>query len=208
MLHLVFYILSYSTFEATIKYFPLPKQSITVVQESRRTAKLYLKGAVNMQDSVDFIEDIENVYTNKVSVRFGDDTKKVFNRYNCDITNIELFDDFIKLKLKLPIIGNINVVLKEAYRVLKPGGRFMCLEFSKIDNELLNYFYKQYSKTIPLIGKFIVGSDKPYKYLIESIEKFYNQEQLAKLILDNGFSNVEYRNVSNGISAIHSGWKI
>ena len=84
----------------------------------------------------------------------------------------------------------------------------MCLEFSKIDNELLNYLYKQYSKTIPLIGKLIVGSDKPYKYLVESIEKFYNQEQLAKLILDNGFSNVEFRNVSNGISAIHSGWKI
>ena len=68
--------------------------------------------------------------------------------------------------------------------------------------------YKEYSKTIPLIGKLIVGSDKPYKYLVESIEKFYNQEQLVKLILDNGFSNVEFRNVSNGISAIHSGWKI
>ena len=84
----------------------------------------------------------------------------------------------------------------------------MCLEFSKIDNELLNYLYKKYSKTIPFIGKFIVGSDKPYKYLIESIENFHNQEQLAELILDNGFSNVEYRNVSYGISSIHSGWKI
>ena len=84
----------------------------------------------------------------------------------------------------------------------------MCLEFSKIDNELLDYLYKQYSKTIPLIGKLVAGSDKPYKYLIESIEKFYNQEQLVELILDNGFSNVEFRNVSNGISAIHSGWKI
>ena len=76
------------------------------------------------------------------------------------------------------------------------------------NKSLLNYLYKQYSKTIPLIGKFVVGSDKPYKYLIKSIEKFYNQEQLVELILDNGFSNVEFRNVSNGISAIHSGWKI
>ena len=84
----------------------------------------------------------------------------------------------------------------------------MCLEFSKIDNELLKYLYKQYSKTIPFIGKLIVGSNKPYEYLIESIDKFYNQEELVKLIKDNGFSNVEYRNVSNGISAIHSGWKI
>ena len=116
--------------------------------------------------------------------------------------------DYYSISYGIRNVSDINIVLKEALRVLKPGGRFMCLEFSKIDNELLNYLYKQYSKTIPLIGKLIVGSDKPYKYLIESIEKFYNQEQLAKLILDNGFSNVEYRNVSNGISAIHSGWKI
>ena len=116
--------------------------------------------------------------------------------------------DYYSISYGIRNVSDINNVLKEAFRVLKPGGRFMCLEFSKIDNELLNYLYKQYSKTIPLIGKFIVGSDKPYKYLIESIEKFYNQEQLADLILDNGFSNVEYRNVSNGISAIHSGWKI
>ena len=116
--------------------------------------------------------------------------------------------DYYSISYGIRNVSDINAVLKEAFRVLKPGGRFMCLEFSKIDNELLNYLYKQYSKTIPLIGKLIVGSDKPYKYLIESIEKFYNQEQLAELILDNGFSNVEYRNVSNGISAIHSGWKI
>ena len=116
--------------------------------------------------------------------------------------------DYYSISYGIRNVSDINAVLKEAFRVLKPGGRFMCLEFSKIENELLNYLYKQYSKTIPLIGKLIVGSDKPYKYLIESIEKFYNQEQLAELILDNGFSNVEYRNVSNGISAIHSGWKI
>ena len=84
----------------------------------------------------------------------------------------------------------------------------MCLEFSKIDNELLNFLYKQYSKTIPLIGKFIVGTEKPYEYLVNSIDKFYNQQQLVELILNNGFSNIEFRNVSNGISAIHSGWKI
>ena len=116
--------------------------------------------------------------------------------------------DYYSISYGIRNVSDINIVLKEALRVLKPGGRFMCLEFSKIDNELLNYLYKQYSKTIPLIGKLIVGSDKPYKYLIESIDKFYNQEQLANLILNNGFSNVEYRNVSNGISAIHSGWKI
>jgi demethylmenaquinone methyltransferase/2-methoxy-6-polyprenyl-1,4-benzoquinol methylase len=92
--------------------------------------------------------------------------------------------------------------------VLKPGGRLMCLEFSKIDNELLNFLYKNYSKAIPVIGKYIVGSSKPYNYLVNSIDNFYNQKQLMDLMIKNGFSNVEYRNLSNGISAIHSGWKI
>ncbi len=116
--------------------------------------------------------------------------------------------DYYTISYGLRNVSEINKALKEAYRVLKPGGRFMCLEFSKIDNEFLNKIYKQYSKTIPVIGKLVVGSDKPYKYLIESIEKFYDQEQLVKLMLNNGFSNIEFRNLSGGISAIHSGWKI
>ena len=116
--------------------------------------------------------------------------------------------DYYSISYGIRNVSDINKVIKEAFRVLKPGGRFMCLEFSKIDNEILNFLYKQYSKTIPYIGKFIVGSDKPYKYLIDSIDKFYNQKELLKLIKNNGFSNVEFRNLSNGISAIHSGWKI
>ena len=102
----------------------------------------------------------------------------------------------------------INLSLKEAFRVLKPGGRFMCLEFSKVNNEIINLFYKQYSKLIPLVGKYIVGSSKPYDYLIKSINEFYAQEELKNLMQKNGFTNVKYRNLSNGISAIHSGWKI
>ena len=84
----------------------------------------------------------------------------------------------------------------------------MCLEFSKVNNEIINLFYQQYSKAIPFVGKYIVGSSKPYEYLIKSINDFYNQKELAQLIFKNGFSNVEYRNLSGGISAIHSGWKI
>ena len=84
----------------------------------------------------------------------------------------------------------------------------MCLEFSKINNEIINFLYKKYSKTIPYIGKLIAGDDEPYKYLVNSIDSFYSQEELKDLIFNNGFENVEYRNLSNGISAIHSGWKI
>ena len=116
--------------------------------------------------------------------------------------------DFYSISYGIRNVSDINKTIKEAYRVLKPGGRFMCLEFSKIDNELLNFIYKNYSKAIPALGKYIVGSSKPYEYLINSIEAFYNQEQLLELITKNGFTNVEYRNLSNGISAIHSGWKI
>ena len=116
--------------------------------------------------------------------------------------------DFYSISYGIRNVSDINKTLKEAFRVLKPGGRFMCLEFSKIDNELLNFLYRNYSKAIPLLGKYIVGSSKPYEYLINSIDTFYNQEQLLELIIKNGFANAEYRNLSSGISAIHSGWKI
>ena len=116
--------------------------------------------------------------------------------------------DFYSISYGIRNVSDINKTLREAYRVLKPGGRFMCLEFSKINNELLNFLYKNYSKVIPALGKYVVGSSKPYEYLINSIDAFYNQEQLLELITNNGFTNVEYRNLTNGISAIHSGWKI
>ena len=58
----------------------------------------------------------------------------------------------------------------------------MCLEFSKIDNELINFFYQNYSKIIPMVGKYVVGSSSPYEYLVKSIDKFYNQEELSKFI--------------------------
>ena len=84
----------------------------------------------------------------------------------------------------------------------------MCLEFSKVKNDLLNKFYKNYSKSIPKIGKFIVGKSEPYEYLIDSIEKFYNQDEFVKLIEKQNFVNVSYRNLSAGVVAIHSAWKI
>ena len=130
---------------------------------------------------------------------------------NASAENIPVDDntyDYYSISYGIRNVSNINKALREALRILKPGGRFMCLEFSKIDNEILNFLYKQYSKTIPLIGKIVVGSDKPYKYLVNSIDKFYSQKELSKLMVSNGFSNVKFRNLSSGISAIHSGWKI
>ena len=84
--------------------------------------------------------------------------------------------DFYTISFGLRNTKNINKSLSEAYRVLKKGGRFLCLEFSKIENSNLNFLYKNYSKILPFLGQIIVGDEKPYKYLVESIEKFSNQE--------------------------------
>jgi len=116
--------------------------------------------------------------------------------------------DYYTISFGIRNVDNINNALKEAYRVLKPGGRFLCLEFSKVENEILNKLYKTYSKSIPQLGKFIVGKSEPYEYLINSIEKFYSQEKFFHQIKKQNFINVSYRNLNGGIVAIHSAWKV
>ena len=117
------------------------------------------------------------------------------------------FYDFYTISFGLRNTKNINKSLSEAYRVLKPGGRFLCLEFSKIQNANLEFIYKNYSKIIPLIGNFIVGKKEPYEYLIKSIDNFVNQRELILLMKKNKFKKCSYRNLSGGIVSIHSGWK-
>ncbi len=116
--------------------------------------------------------------------------------------------DFYTISFGLRNTKDLNKSLSEAYRVLKKGGRFLCLEFSKIENANLEFIYKNYSKIIPFIGQLIVGDKKPYEYLINSIEKFVNQEKLLELMKKNNFRNCTYKNLSGGIVSIHSGWKI
>ncbi len=116
--------------------------------------------------------------------------------------------DFYTISFGLRNTKNINKSIKEAYRVLKKGGRFFCLEFSKIQNQNLEILYKNYSKIIPTIGKIIVGERKPYEYLIQSIENFVNQEELIEILKKNKFYKPNYKNLSGGIVSIHSGWKI
>ncbi|QPH55748.1 bifunctional demethylmenaquinone methyltransferase/2-methoxy-6-polyprenyl-1,4-benzoquinol methylase UbiE [Pontivivens ytuae] len=99
--------------------------------------------------------------------------------------------------------------LAEAFRVLKPGGRFLCLEFSQIPNDLLQRLYDAYSfNVIPAMGQAIAQDRESYQYLVESIRKFPDQESFATLIRQAGFENVRYRNLSMGIACLHSGWKI
>ena len=172
--------------------------------------------------------DIANLYLNKInykgSVCCVDENKEMLDLNKKKIEKNASVKWFCNSAEKLPFknnyfdyytisfgirnVSNINNALKEAYRVLKPGGRFLCLEFSKVKNEILNRFYKIYSKSIPQIGKLIVGKSEPYEYLVNSIEEFDSQDEFFKKIKKQNFINVSYRNLSGGIVAIHSAWKI
>ncbi len=116
--------------------------------------------------------------------------------------------DYYTISFGLRNTKNLNKALSEAYRVLKPGGRYLCLEFSKIQNSNLDFIYKNYSKLIPIIGQFVVGEKEPYEYLVKSIEEFINQDELIDMMEKNNFQKCSYRNLSGGIVSIHSGWKI
>ncbi|XP_065333576.1 2-methoxy-6-polyprenyl-1,4-benzoquinol methylase, mitochondrial [Cloeon dipterum] len=106
-------------------------------------------------------------------------------------------------------VTHIDKALKEAYRVLKPGGQFMCLEFSQVQNENLRWLYDQYSfQAIPVMGQLIAGQWKAYQYLVESIRQFPNQEEFAGMIERAGFAFVRHENLTFGVVAIHSGHKL
>lgn len=106
-------------------------------------------------------------------------------------------------------VTRIPDALAEAFRVLKPGGRLMVLEFSQLPNEGLQKLYDLYSfNVIPRMGQMIANDRDSYQYLVESIRNFPEQEVFAEMIRQAGFDQVKYRNLSMGIAALHSGWKI
>jgi len=170
-------------------------------------AKLFLN-YVNKRSQITCVDP------NKHMLNKGKEKLNKFKNLNWIISTAEklpLSDnkfDFYTISFGLRNTKNLNKALAEAHRVLKPGGRYLCLEFSKIQNSDLEFIYKNYSKLIPSIGKFIVGDEKPYKYLIKSIKNFVNQDELIDLMKKNGFKKCTYRNLSGGIVSIHSGWKI
>ena len=180
---------------------------IDVASGTGDVARSFLK-KINFNGRVTCIEP------NKLMIKAGKQKLKNFDKIewiNASAEKLpfgeEVFDLY-SVSFGIRNFSNINQSLKEAKRVLKTGGRIFCLEFSKVENEILKKLYKTYSKSIPYIGRYIVGKSEPYKYLIDSIDKFYDQEELYKIFKKNGFHKVEYRNLLGGIAAIHVGWKI
>ena len=106
-------------------------------------------------------------------------------------------------------VTGIDKALREARRVLKPGGRFLCMEFSRVVLPILDRLYERYSfAVVPAIGAAVTGDRQAYQYLVESIAIFPSQEELAERITGAGFDLVKYRNLSGGIAAIHSAWRV
>ena len=106
-------------------------------------------------------------------------------------------------------VPRIETALAEAHRVLRRGGHFVCLEFSEVDTPMLDQLYELYSfRVIPALGRTVAGDEDSYRYLVESIRTFPNQERFSDMLRETGFARVTYRNFSGGIAALHSAWKL
>ena len=183
------------------------KKLIDVACGTGDIAKLYLKATnynstiLCIDPNVNMIKECKENLKNVKNIKW-----KICSAEKLNVPDNTF--DFYTISFGLRNTKDINKSLKEANRVLKKGGRFLCLEFSKIENNNLEVFYKNYSNLIPKIGKMVVGEKEPYEYLVKSIESFISQKQLIEKMKQNKFINCEYRNLSGGIVAIHSGWKI
>ena len=183
------------------------KKLVDVASGTGDIAEIFLK-------NTNYKSEVVCVDSNKNMIKIAKNRLKKNSNINWIVANAEkiplknnVFDYYV-ISFGLRNVSNKFLALKEAYRILKPGGRFMCLEFSKVDNYNLEFIYKKYAKLIPKIGKFVTNEEEPYKYLLKSIENFLNQDELLKKMQKNNFVNCAYRNLSGGIVSIHSGWKI
>ena len=187
-----------------------PKKNDKIIDVASGTGDIAKLCSENTNNSCEIV----CVEPNQKMLQQGKNKLRNFNNIRWKMSSAEYLPfedgtfDYYAISFGIRNVSNFDKSLNEAYRVLKNGGRFFCLEFSKVENEILKIIYENYSKLIPSVGKFIAGDDMPYKYLVKSIEKFYNQEEFSDKLLNAGFAKVDYRNLTNGIAAIHSAWKI
>lgn len=140
--------------------------------------------------------------------RFGERLSFVQGNAECLPFEDRSFDAYT-VAFGIRNVTRIDKALSEALRVLKPGGRFLCLEFSTVEVPLLDTLYDAYSfNAIPTLGALVAGDSASYRYLVESIRRFPDQKTFTGLIENAGFERVRYRNLSGGIAAIHSAWRL
>lgn len=151
-----------------------------------------LKHAKSKAIDKNFLERIDFVCGNAQKLPFADESF-----------------DYYTIAFGIRNVPKIEEALKEAYRVLKVGGKFLCLEFSKVEHKPLKQIYDFYSfNIIPKIGKIAASNEDAYKYLVESINLFPDQEEFANMIKQSGFKRVSYQNLTFGVAAIHTGYKL
>ena len=157
---------------------------------------------------LDINEAMLRVGAERAGTRFGERIAFVTGNAEALPLPANTFDAYT-IAFGIRNVPRIDVALGEARRVLRPGGRFLCLEFSKVDLPVLEKVYDAYSfHVIPRIGARVAGDRESYRYLVESIRKFPSPGAFAGMIEAAGFSHVTHRRLSGGIVAIHSGWKI
>jgi demethylmenaquinone methyltransferase/2-methoxy-6-polyprenyl-1,4-benzoquinol methylase len=119
------------------------------------------------------------------------------------------FFDAYTIAFGIRNVPRIETALAEAHRVLKRGGRFLCLEFSNVDVPVLDRLYEAYSfRVIPVLGRLVTGDSEAYRYLVESIARFPDADRFRAMVADAGFGRADFTRLTGGIVAIHSGWKL
>ncbi len=159
---------------------------------------------------LDINADMLGVGKERAAKRFPDDARIDFTEANAEELPFEggQFDAYT-IAFGIRNVPRIDRALAEAHRVLKRGGRFLCLEFSQVDVPLLERIYETYSfNVIPPLGRMVTGDAEPYRYLVESIRKFPRPKVFEGMIADAGFSRASHTMLTGGVVAIHSGWKL
>ena len=163
----------------------------------------------------DINKEMLRVGESRARKRYGNqllDDSKALRFVEGNAQDLHQFDDntydLYTIAFGLRNVTDVDKALSEACRVLKPGGRFMCLEFSQVPNHLFRAVYDSYSfHVIPAMGEAVAGDRPSYQYLVESIRKFSNQEELMARMETAGFGEIKYTNLTGGIVALHEGWK-
>lgn len=159
---------------------------------------------------LDINGDMLGVGRERAAKRFGDESILDFVEANAESLPLQSSSfDSVTIAFGIRNVPRIDAALGEFHRVLKRGGRFLCLEFAPVDTPVLDRVYDAFSfNVIPRLGQIIAGDAEPYRYLVESIRKFPRPEAFAAMIAQAGFHRASFKPLAGGIVNIHSGWKL